>query len=115
MTPPATTTKAISPSSPRTALAVNSGPTELASGGINSPEELKAAAQKFEAIFIRQFLAAARATNFGGEEPLFGGPGLEQFNAMQDENLADIASQTGAFGFAKLIEAQLASRMGTES
>lgn len=108
-------TLAVSPSSQPAGLAIKPAPTELAAGGINSPEELKAAAQKFEAIFIRQFLSAARASNFGGEEPLFGGPGLEQFNAMQDENLADIASQTGAFGFAKLIEAQLAARMGTES
>lgn len=91
--------------------AIKPAPTELAPVAINSPEELKAAAQKFEAIFIRQFLSAARATEFGGEEPLFGGPGLEQFNAMQDENLAEIASQSGAFGFAKLIEAQLSARM----
>lgn len=93
------------------ALAIKPAATELAPGGINSPEELKAAAQKFEAIFIRQFLSAARATHFGGEEGLFGGPGLEQFNAMQDENFADIASQSGAFGFAKLIEAHLSSRI----
>lgn len=95
-------------------LAIASAPTELTPGSINSPEELKAAAQKFEAIFIRQFLSAARATSFGGGDPLFGGPGLEQFNAMQDENLADIASQSGAFGFAKLIEAQLSSRMNSK-
>lgn len=79
-------------------------------GAINSPADLKAAAQRFEAIFIRQMLSAARATDFGGED-LLGGPGLEQFNAMRDEKLADIASETGAFGFAKLIEAQLAARI----
>lgn len=72
--------------------------------------DLKAAAQKFEAIFIRQMLSAARAADFGGSD-LFGGPGLEQFNAMQDENMARIASETGAFGFAKMIEAQLAAQM----
>lgn len=108
-------TFALTPSSQQAGLAINPAPTRLPGGEINSPEELKAAAEKFEAIFIRQFLSAARASNFGGEEPLFGGPGLEQFNAMQDENLADIASKTGTFGFAKLIEAQLAARMGTES
>lgn len=95
-------------------LVIAAAPTRLAPEAINSPEELTAAAQKFEAIFIRQFLSAARATSFGGEGQLFGGPGLEQFNAMQDENLADIASQSGAFGFAKLIEAQLSARMKTE-
>ena len=78
----------------------------------NDPAQLKAAAQRFEAIFIRQMLSAARASSFGGDE-VFGGPGLEQFNAMRDEKLADIASQTGAFGFAKVIEAQLAAQMKT--
>lgn len=102
------------PSGGQTAsFAIKPAPAELAGGGINSPAGLKAAAQKFEAIFIRQFLSAARASDFGGE-PLFGGPGLEQFNAMQDENLADIASQSGAFGLAKLIEAQLSARMKPE-
>jgi len=72
--------------------------------------DLKETAQKFEAIFIRQMLAAARASDFGGDD-LFGGPGLKQFNAMQDENMAKIASESGAFGFAKLIEAQLAAQL----
>ncbi len=72
--------------------------------------DLRPAAQKFEAIFIRQMLSAARAADFGGSD-IFGGPGLEQFNAMQDENMARIASETGAFGFAKVIEAQLAAQM----
>lgn len=71
--------------------------------------DLKAAAQKFEAIFIRQMLSSARAADFGGSD-IFGGPGLEQFNAMQDENMARIASEAGAFGFAKVIEAQLAAQ-----
>ena len=74
--------------------------------------DLKEAAQKFEAIFIRQMLSAARAANFGGSD-IFSGPGLEQFNAMQDENMARIASETGAFGFAKVIEAQLAAQTAT--
>ncbi len=71
--------------------------------------DLKAAARQFEAIFVRQMLAAARASDFGGE-PLFGGPGLKQFNAMRDDHIAQAASETGAFGFAQLIEAQLAQQ-----
>ncbi|MGB7408561.1 MAG: rod-binding protein [Pontixanthobacter sp.] len=76
---------------------------------VTEGRDLKQAAQKFEAIFIRQMLAAARKTDFGGEK-LFGGPGLEQFNAMQDDHLAEIASGTGAFGFANTIEAQLSAQ-----
>lgn len=87
--------------------------TSVVQGNAAAPApsgDLKAAAQKFEAIFIRQMLSAARAADFGGSD-IFGGPGLEQFNAMQDENMARIASETGAFGFAKVIEAQLAGQM----
>jgi flagellar protein FlgJ len=68
---------------------------------------LRQAAQAFEAIFVRQLLASARAADFGGEEALLGGPGLEQFEAMRDEHFADITSQQGVFGLAAAIERQL--------
>ena len=71
-------------------------------------EDLREAAQAFEAIFVRQLLASARASDFGGSE-LFGGPGLEQFTAMRDEHFADIASKQGTFGLAASIERQLAA------
>lgn len=70
--------------------------------------DLREAAQAFEAIFLRQLLASARASSFGGEE-LLGGPGLEQFETMQDENFAEMASQRGVFGLAEAIERQLSA------
>lgn len=69
-------------------------------------EKLKQAAQQFEAIFVRQMLAAARKTDFGGD--LLAGGGMETFRQMQDEHFADLASQTGTLGLAATIEAQLA-------
>jgi peptidoglycan hydrolase FlgJ len=36
---------------------------------------------------------------------------MQQFRQMRDERLADIASSTGAFGFARSIEAQLAQHI----
>jgi flagellar protein FlgJ len=66
-------------------------------------------ARGFEAIFLRQMLAAARKADFG--EPLLGGSqnggGLDTFRQMQDDRFAEIASQSGAFGLAEQIEAQL--------
>ena len=76
-------------------------------------EKLHKAAQGFEAIFVRQMLSSARAASFG--ESLFSSKGTETFHAMQDERFADIASQNGALGFAKVIEAQLAKRIGTDT
>lgn len=74
--------------------------------------KLAAAAKQFEAIFVRQMLAAARKTDFG--EPLLGGQGLDTFRTMQDERFADLAAESGAFRLAKQIEAQLASHIGKE-
>jgi len=70
--------------------------------------QLRKAAQGFEAIFVRQMLSAARAASLGGSDALFGGQAQETFAAMRDERFADIAAQTGAFGLAKQLEAQLA-------
>lgn len=75
--------------------------------------DLRKAAQAFEAIMLRQLLASARASDFGGEE-LLGGPGLEQFETMRDEQFADIASQQGVFGLADAIERQLSAHAAGE-
>ena len=72
--------------------------------------QLAAAAKQFEAIFVRQMLAAARKTDFGGD--VLGGQGLDTFRTMQDEHFADVAADTGAFGLAKMIERQLAAQLG---
>jgi peptidoglycan hydrolase FlgJ len=74
-------------------------------------DKLAAAAKQFEAIFLRQMLAAARKADFGGEK-LLGGQGLDTFRTMQDEHFADLAAGTGAFGLAAMIERQLAAQLG---
>ncbi len=78
----------------------------LAKSQRSDREQLAEAARKFEAIFLRQMLAAARKADFGA--PLLGGEGLKTFRTMQDEHFADLASKSGAFGLAAAIEAQLA-------
>lgn len=92
------------------------GPTASTSSPL-SPErmELREAAQAFEAIFLRQMLASARATDFGGDD-IFSGQGLEQFEAMRDEHIADIASKGKGFGasglgLARSIEEQLSAHL----
>lgn len=75
-------------------------------------DRLAAAAKQFEAIFVRQMLSQARKADFG--EPLLGGQGIDTFRTMQDERFADLAAESGAFGLAKQIEAQLAQHLGKE-
>lgn len=70
--------------------------------------KLRQAAQAFEAIFVRQILATARATTFGNGLTDTGDQGRDTFTQMRDERFADIAAKSGAFGLAARIEAQLA-------
>lgn len=76
-------------------------------------ERLAGAARQFEAILLRQMLAAARSTDFGGDE-LFGGEGEETFREMRDAQFAQLASESGTLGLAARIEAQLARHLGHE-
>ena len=81
---------------------------------VPSPERAKLhkAAEGFEAMFVRQILASARQTTFGGDKDLFGGnplgSGDDTFTQMRDERFAEIAAHSGAFGLARQIESQLA-------
>ena len=85
----------------------NIATTKLGLAAKTDHEKLSATAKQFEAIFVRQMLAAARKADLGGGD-LTGGGALDTFREMQDNQFADIASQTGALGFAAKIEAQVA-------
>ena len=71
--------------------------------------ELAATARQFEAIFVRQMLAAARKSDFGGD--LLQNQGGNTFRQMQDEHFADLAANRGAFGLAQMIEKQLSANV----
>ena len=80
--------------------------------GVSSPANLppspggskaKAAAKQFEAIFLRQMIAAMRAPSLG--ESLFGSDAGNQFRDMSDARIAD--SMAGRFGIAALVEKQI--------
>ena len=81
----------------------------LAASHGSDREKLAGVAKQFEAIFLRQMLAAARKADFGGEK-LLGGQGLDTFRTMQDEHFADLAAGTRAFGLSAMIEKQLAAQ-----
>lgn len=80
-----------------------------------SPErrELREAAQAFEAIMLRQWLASARAGSLAEDVALTGG-GRAQFETMRDEHFAELASQGGVLGLARSIEEQLAHHIRTQ-
>ena len=72
--------------------------------------DLRKAAEAFEAIFVRRLLASARAGSIAEQTP-FSGPGLEQFTAMRDEQVAELAAKNGGLGLADQIERQLGALM----
>ena len=82
-------------------------------GRANDRERLAQAARQFEAIFVRQVLAEARKSHFGGDLFGEGNPdsALGTFRKMQDERVADLAAERGAFGLAAMIEKQLAAQL----
>ncbi|NOW47583.1 flagellar protein FlgJ [Novosphingobium sp. SG751A] len=90
-----------------------SGTASVSSNGA-SPQPTKAqiheAAQKFEALMLRQMLAQARKVDFGNS--LFDQKATENFRDMQDSKMADTMAQRGTLGFARMIEAQLARQTG---
>lgn len=94
--------------SPLTPNGIVSLATSPAAPSASDRAALKKAAQGFEAIFVRQMLAAARATSLAGDNPIFGGQAQETFTQMRDERFADIAAEAGTFGLARQLEAQFA-------
>lgn len=70
-------------------------------------DDLRKAAEGFEAIMVRKLLATARAAHLAEHTPLTGG-GLSQFEALRDEHVAQIVAQSGTLGFARSIAASLA-------
>jgi len=93
---------AITPAAAATPAATTAQPTKA---------QIQEAAQKFEAMLLRQMLAESRKTDLSGG--LFSNEGTKTFREMQDANYADTAAKQGSFGFAKMIAAQLAQQTQT--
>jgi flagellar protein FlgJ len=80
----------------------------------DAKQQLSQAATRFEAIFARQMLSAARQARFD-KDGLFDSQATETFRHMMDDRFADILAEGGSLGFGKLIERQLASHVAPAS
>ena len=76
--------------------------------------KLHEAAEAFEAIFVRQMLAAAGKVDFGGND-LFGSSGEETFRELRDAQFAETTARNGSLGIAEAIEAQLSRHVEGEA
>nr|WP_242653588.1 rod-binding protein [Sphingomonas jatrophae] len=68
-------------------------------------DKLKATAQAFEAVFIRQIMASMRSASLGDD--MFGSSAGDQFRDLADARTADGMAAKGTFGIAELLMAQL--------
>ncbi len=66
-------------------------------------EQLKAAAQAFEAVFLRQMIGSMRQASLAEDDLLGGGRAAEQFRDMSDAKLADSMAEKNSFGIAELL------------
>lgn len=77
-------------------------------------EQLKAAAQQFEAVFLRQMIGSMRQASLVEDDLLSGGRAAEQFRDMSDAKLADSMSQKGSFGIAEMLLKQFDNSLGAK-
>jgi peptidoglycan hydrolase FlgJ len=64
-------------------------------------DQLRAAAEAFEAVFLRQMIGSMRQARLA-EDP-FGSAASEQFRDMADARLADTMAQQRSFGVADML------------
>jgi flagellar protein FlgJ len=67
-------------------------------------DDLVAAAQAFEAVFLRQMIGSMRQASLG--EDVLGSAATDQFRDMSDARLADQMATTGGFGIAQMLVKQ---------
>jgi peptidoglycan hydrolase FlgJ len=98
---------------------VNVGPISNGGGISNdtsrlaSKENLEAAGQRFEAIFVGMMLKSMRATKLS--EGLFDSKASEQFRDMQDQKLAQSMAEHAPIGIGKAMTDFLAKAAKVET
>jgi len=96
----------INPLNTQTPATGGSSQTPATGGEANTQrrQELRQAAQAFEAVFVRQLLGSMRSAKLADD--MFGSQATDQFRDMADARLADTMSQRGTFGIADMLVAQ---------
>lgn len=64
-------------------------------------DQMRQAAQAFEAVFIRQMIGSMRQARLA--EDAFGSSATDQFREMGDAQLAETMSRQGSFGIAEML------------
>lgn len=79
-------------------------------GQVANKQDIKAAAQAFEAVFLRQMISSMRSASLGDD--LFGSNASDQFRDMSDARMADSMATSGkGFGIAELLMTQFGAKV----
>nr|WP_243451161.1 rod-binding protein [Sphingosinicella sp. CPCC 101087] len=73
-------------------------------------QQMREAAQAFEAVFLRQMIGSMRQAKLG--EDLLGSAASDQFRDMADARLADTMAERESFGIAEMLLNQFQRRTG---
>lgn len=87
---------------------VAAGPAAGPGAADSRQNQLRTAAQAFEAVFLRQLIGSMRSAKLA-DDP-FGSQASEQFRDMSDARLADQMSHQGSFGIAQMLLNQFQRR-----
>jgi peptidoglycan hydrolase FlgJ len=71
-------------------------------------EDLRAAAQKFEAVILRELIGAMRKGKLADD--VFGSSATDNFRELADARTAETMASLGQFGIAALVEHQFAGK-----
>ena len=82
-------------------IASAAGPAPTTAQADAKREQLKAAAQAFEAVFVRQMIGSMRQAKLS--EDLLGGQATETFTELSDAKIADSMAENGSFGIAEML------------
>jgi len=73
----------------------------MENGKAGKTGDLRAAAEAFEAVFLRQMIGSMRSA--GLADDIFGNQATDQFRDLQDSNMADAMAGSTDFGIAELL------------
>lgn len=91
---------------------VSSTPASGTTGAVAPTSEvkkLKAVAQQFEAVFLRQMIGSMRSASLG--DGIFDSSATQQFRDMGDAKMADQMAGHGALHIADLLVKQLGAKL----
>ena len=77
---------------------------------VSEQEKIAEASRQFEAVLLRQILSQAQKRVAKGATSAVGGSGQAIYQDLATQQLADRISHGGSFGFAKVLEKQLAAQ-----